>query len=96
MCMNTKEKVAEEVSVDESTGLNNEIVLYNDDVNTFDHVIETLITVCNHTAEQAEQCALIIHHNGKYAVKEGDFETLRPMCEAIIDRGLNATIEDAN
>jgi len=72
------------------------IIMWNDDVNSFDWVIETLMTVCGHGREQAEQCAMIIHHNGKYAVKEGDFETLRPMCEAIIDRGLNATIEDAD
>lgn len=72
------------------------IIVWNDDVNTFDWVIETLMAVCGHTREQAEQCATIIHFNGKYAVKEGDFENLRPMCEAIIDRGINATIEEAD
>jgi ATP-dependent Clp protease adaptor protein ClpS len=70
------------------------LIVWNDNVNTFDWVIETLIEVCDHTPEQAEQCACIIHHHGKYAVKQGDYETLNPMREAIIDRGINATIEE--
>ena len=69
--MSTKEKVLEKVVLKESVSLNNEIVLYNDDVNTFDHVIDTLIRVCNHTPEQAEQCSLIVHYNGKCTVKTG-------------------------
>lgn len=69
------------------------IIVWNDDVNSFEWVITTLMEVCGHTEEQAEQCAFIIHYNGKYAVKEGTFETLKPMCEAITDRGINATIE---
>jgi ATP-dependent Clp protease adaptor protein ClpS len=59
------------VSIKEAISLDNEIVVYNDDVNTFDHVIETLIRVCNHTPEQAEQCSLIVHYNGKCTVKTG-------------------------
>ncbi|MBS1745516.1 MAG: ATP-dependent Clp protease adaptor ClpS [Bacteroidetes bacterium] len=70
------------------------LIVWNDNVNTFDWVIETLIVVCGHTEEQAEQCAYIIHFQGKYAVKQGDYETLNPMREAIIDRGINATIEE--
>ena len=58
--MSTKEKVRERVNVKEATTANNEIVVYNDDVNTFDHVIETLVRVCDHTPEQAEQCSLIL------------------------------------
>ncbi|MBS1616735.1 MAG: ATP-dependent Clp protease adaptor ClpS [Bacteroidetes bacterium] len=69
------------------------IVVWNDEVNTFDWVIDSLIEICAHTHVQAEQCALIIHNNGKYAVKEGNFDTLRPQAEALIDRGINATIE---
>ncbi|ANI88551.1 Clp protease ClpS [Arachidicoccus ginsenosidimutans] len=69
------------------------LVLWNDEVNTFEWVIETLVEVCKHTQEQAEQCAYIIHTKGKYAVKNGDYETLKPMCDAILDRGINATIE---
>ena len=70
------------------------LIIWNDDVNTFDWVIETLIDVCGHTHEQAEQCAYIIHYHGKYAVKQGDYDTLKPMREAIVDRGINATIEE--
>lgn len=70
-----------------------QIVVWNDDVNTFEWVIETLVDVCGHTHEQAEQCAYIIHYSGKYAVKSGDYEDLRPMCDAILDRGISATLE---
>lgn len=76
---------------------NHRLIVWNDEVNTFDWVIETLVDICGHTHEQAEQCAIIIHTRGKYAVKEGDYDTLKPMCEAILDRGISATIEaDAN
>lgn len=70
-----------------------QLVVWNDEVNTFEWVIETLIRVCGHTEEQAEQCALLIHTQGKYAVKKGDYDTLKPMCDAITDRGIGATIE---
>ena len=70
------------------------LIVWNDDVNSFDWVIETLVKVCGHTPEQAEQCAFIIHFHGKYAVKQGDYETLDPMRDAIIERGINATIEE--
>jgi ATP-dependent Clp protease adaptor protein ClpS len=69
------------------------LIVWNDDVNTFDWVIETLMTVCHHTFEQAEQCAIYIHFKGKYAVKQGTFEELEPMCTAITDRGISATVE---
>ncbi|BAV04813.1 ATP-dependent Clp protease adaptor protein ClpS [Filimonas lacunae] len=69
------------------------LVVWNDEVNTFDWVIETLIEVCDHSQEQAEQCALMIHFKGKYAVKNGDYDTLKPMCDAITERGIGATIE---
>jgi ATP-dependent Clp protease adaptor protein ClpS len=74
-------------------GASQKIVVWNDDVNTFDWVIESLIDVCAHSRIQAEQCALIIHCAGKYAVKEGSFDALRPQAEALIERGINATIE---
>ncbi len=70
-----------------------QLVVWNDEVNTFEWVIETLIKVCKHSPEQAEQCAMFIHTKGKYAVKNGDYETLKPMCDAITDRGIGATIE---
>lgn len=69
------------------------LIVWNDEVNSFDWVIETLMEVCGHDLEQAEQCALIIHNKGKYAVKNGDYDTLKPMCDAITDRGIGATIE---
>ena len=70
-----------------------QIIVWNDDVNTFEWVIETLVEIFGHTHEQAEQCAYIIHFNGKYAVKTGTYEDLRPMCDAILDRGIGATLE---
>lgn len=69
-----------------------DLVVFNDDVNTFAHVIETLIRVCEHTPEQAEQCTLIIHYNGKCAVKTGSFDYLKPMREAICEVGIDARI----
>ncbi len=70
------------------------LLVFNDDVNTFDHVIETLVEVCGHTYEQAEQCAWIIHTKGKYVVKNGLFDELLPMRTAICDRGISAEIID--
>lgn len=70
-----------------------QIIVWNDDVNTFEWVIDTLMEVCGHSYEQAEQCAYIIHFSGKYAVKNGSYEDLRPMCDAILDRGISATLE---
>ena len=69
------------------------LIVWNDDVNTFDWVIEALIDICGHSEEQAEQCAMIIHHAGKYAVKRGTFEALRPKAEALIQREIQATID---
>lgn len=90
--MSTKEKVLEEVLVEEGVSFNNEIVLYNDDVNTFDHVIDTLIRVCRHTSEQAEQCSLIVHYNGKCTVKTGEYSELKPQCTQLLEAGLSAEI----
>lgn len=90
--MSTIEKVQEDVLVEEAVGMNNEIVLHNDDVNTFDHVIETLIRVCKHDALQAEQCALLVHYKGKCTVKTGTIEELKPQCSALLDAGLSAEI----
>lgn len=69
------------------------LIVWNDEVNTFEWVIATLIKVCNHEQEQAEQCAMFIHTKGKYAVKNGGYDTLKPMCDAITERGIGATIE---
>lgn len=70
-----------------------QLIVWNDEVNTFEWVIETLMEVCGHTYEQAEQCSYIIHFKGKYAVKQGIYEKLRTMCDAITERGINATVE---
>ncbi len=88
-------KPAEEQDVDVLTDVAQpwSLIVWNDEVNTFDWVIETLVDVCGHSEEQAEQCALMIHFKGKYAVKNGDYDTLKPMCDAITERGIGATIE---
>jgi len=90
--MNAKEKTSRETLFKSSTQREKEIVLYNDDVNTFDHVIETLVQVCEHTPEQAEQCSIIVHYNGKCTVKTGSFEDLKPRCSLLLDAGLSAEI----
>ena len=69
-----------------------DLVVFNDDVNTFDHVIATLIRVCQHTPEQAEQCTFLIHYKGKCAVKSGSFDFLRPFREANCEAGIDARI----
>jgi len=69
------------------------LVVWNDDVNTFEWVIDTLVQVCGHSEEQAEQCAYLVHFNGKCDVKKGDYEKLKGMCDKITDRGIGATVE---
>ena len=90
--MSTLIETLDEVLVEEAVGNNNEIVLYNDDVNTFDHVIDTLVRVCDHTPEQAEQCSLIIHYNGKCTVKTDIYDKLKPQCIQLLAAGLSAEI----
>lgn len=86
-------EVEEELLVETKTENSKSIVLYNDNHNTFDWVINSLINVCDHHPEQATQCSYIVHYKGKCSVKEGSLDKLKPMKEALIDRGLNATIE---
>ena len=69
------------------------LIVYNDDFNTFEHVINTLIKVCKHDSNQAEQCTYIIHYKGRCAVKSGSYPELKPMREAITDAGIKAVIE---
>jgi len=78
----------EDIEISESYDL----VVFNDDVNTFEHVINTLIKICKHTAEQAEQCTWIIHYKGKCTVKVGNMEELTPMRQSICDKGISAEI----
>ncbi len=90
--MSTKEKIQEQPEVDTLEKNNNEIVLYNDDVNTFDHVINTLMYACDHTPEQAEQCSILVHYKGKCTVKTGDYDDLKPRCSKLLEAGLSAEI----
>ncbi len=90
--MSTKEKIQEDVLFAEKVNKENTIVLYNDDVNTFDHVINTLIYACDHTPEQAEQCSIIVHYKGKCDVKTGPFDDLKPRCTMLLEAGLSAEI----
>ena len=77
--------------VEKTTDLN-DLMIFNDDVNTFEHVINTLIRVCDHSTEQAEQCTWLIHYKGKCCVKKGDFSMLKPMKYAICEAGIDARI----
>lgn len=90
--MSTKEKIQEELLVDTLEQNLNEIVLYNDDVNTFDYVIDTLIYACDHTPEQAEQCSILVHYKGKCTVKTGEYKELEPRCTMLLEAGLSAEI----
>ena len=80
-----------DVEVIDETGVR--LVVHNDDFNTFDWVIESLVKICSHTMEQAEQSAYIIHYHGKYAVKQGVVRDSNPMRRGLVDRGINATLE---
>ncbi|MES2514504.1 MAG: ATP-dependent Clp protease adaptor ClpS [Bacteroidota bacterium] len=88
--IDTEELLETELLIKEEEVYN--IILYNDDVNTFEWVIECLIRYCGHEAIQAEQCAHIVHYKGKCAVKEGSLEELKPICETLLEKGLSAEI----
>ncbi len=92
--VNTDTLIEEELDIltKEITEETKEIVLYDDDFNTFDFVIESLIKVCQHSAVQAEQCTHIVHYNGKCGVKRGNMSKLKPMVSALLERGLTAEI----
>ena len=97
--MSTMPIYQQQTSILETTDLLTEtenpysLIVWNDEVNTFEWVIETLVDICGHHQEQAEQCAMLIHTKGKYAVKNGSYEILKPQCDAITDRQIGATIE---
>ena len=82
-----------EIDVEDIISLQNHLIIWNDNVNSFAFVIKTLMEVCKHTREQANQCSLIIHNNGKCSVKQGSYRKLKPMCETILDKNIKATIE---
>ena len=91
--MSDQRQLAEDISLSEILNSENSILLFNDDVNSFDHVIETLCRYCDHDSIQAEQCAWIVHNNGKCLVKKGSYEHLKPICNALTENGLNAKIQ---
>lgn len=90
--MNSQEQLQEQLDILSKERRQNELILFNDDVNTFDHVIETLVAVCNHTYEQAEQCSILVHYKGKCTVKTGSMKELKPRCLKLLDAGLSAEI----
>ena len=81
------------VEDDISTGERSQIIVYNDDYNTFDWVIQCFMEVCNHSHEQAEQLSILVHFKGKASVKTGSMSVLKPMKDALVERGLSAVIE---
>ncbi len=89
----TKTQYAPEFETVETLVDQLDLIVYNDDVNTFDFVIESLIKVCKHDFLQAEQCTILIHYTGKAQIKRGSYEELEPMCTALLERGLSAQIE---
>ncbi len=91
--LNPQTDINEDVDVLTEEATNHNLIVWNDEVNTFDWVIDTLMDICGHEREQAEQCAMLIHTKGKYAVKNGSYEALKPQQDGINDRLINATIE---
>ncbi|MGV3629757.1 MAG: ATP-dependent Clp protease adaptor ClpS [Bacteroidota bacterium] len=89
----TEVEFSPEVEAIEALVGERDLIVFNDDVNTFDHVIDSFIKICKHESVQAEQCAWIIHFNGKCQIKKGSYEELEPMCTALLDRGLSAEIQ---
>jgi len=90
--MGTHKKHQEDLSTLDQQADLHEIILFNDEVNTFDYVINMLIKVCDHTNLQAEQCSIIVHNNGKCAVKTGDYSDLKPRCSKLLEAGLSAEL----
>ena len=90
--MSEKEKIQEDFNILEKEVQQHEIILHNDEVNTFDFVIDSLVNVCEHTEEQAEQCTWLVHFKGKCTVKTGEFKDLEPRCSNLLSLGLSAEL----
>lgn len=90
--MSVKEKIQEDLDILEMLTPKHEIILHNDEVNTFDFVIDSLIEVCEHSLEQAEQCTILVHYKGKCAVKTGEYDELKPKCAKLQELGLSAEL----
>ena len=86
------EETSQSILLESKNAQPHELVLFNDEVNTFDHVIEMLVAICNHSYLQAEQCAFIVHHKGKCTVKTGSYDELKPKCLKLLEAGLSAEI----
>ncbi|SCX93450.1 ATP-dependent Clp protease adaptor protein ClpS [Nonlabens sp. Hel1_33_55] len=93
MKMSTYTQELPELDIEVAEKVENKIVLFNDEVNTFDHVIDMLVEACDHTAIQAEQCSLIVHYKGKCNVKTGEYSDLEPRCSMLLEAGLTAEIQ---
>ena len=91
--MSMQHELDELLEVKDRTTKAREIILPNGDVNPFEHVIVSQIEICGHEPLQAEQCAWLVHHMGKCSVKRGAYNALRPLCEALCERGLSADIQ---
>ena len=91
--MSDQEQLAKDIIFSEILNPEKVILLYNDDINSFDHVIDSLCKYCDHDSVQAEQCAWIVHNNGKCLVKKGSYEELKPICNALTENGLSAKIQ---
>lgn len=90
--MSSKEKIQEEIEVLELRANEHQIVLFNDDIHSFDYVIDSLVDVCEHTLEQAEQCTYLVHFKGKCTVKTGELKELKPRCSKLLELGLSAEL----
>ncbi len=90
--MTETDYATEHALVEELVG-QRDLIVFNDDFNTFDHVIDSLVKVCKHEIEQAVQCTYIVHYKGKCQVKRGEYEKLEPLCTALLDRGITAEIQ---
>ncbi len=93
MRMSTQIQDLPELDLEVEEKIENKIVLFNDEVNTFDHVIDMLVEACDHTPVQAEQCSLIVHYKGKCSVKTGEYSDLEPRCSKLLEAGLTAEIQ---
>jgi len=90
--MSSKEKIQEEIEVLEQRANEHQIVLFNDGIHSFDYVIDSLVDVCEHTIEQAEQCTYLVHFKGKCTVKTGELKELKPRCSKLLELGLSAEL----
>ena len=91
--MSTQEKIRHRADFDDDMDEKRHLILHNDDVHSFDYVIDLLVDVCKHEVHQAEQCAYIVHHNGKCDVKSGSYDFLHPMKDKLTSKGLSVTID---